>query len=268
LSFKKEGLQGGQDFRMSFRQELLYGSPDFLAASELARHLPNPVRACALTGRIVRDPTLLRVITAILRLPLVELQARRADVNAWDKAYFNPARSGRLARAVLDLPTVEEHYLRGHPKQALRTNLRHAREIGITSVRVPAYEVWREATSAILRARDDAGPADWEQHKPAFGQRVAYYVARDAEETPLACARIALFGAFGVLFWMISRSDLHPVTSWARYQLHTYLVFDLSRSGNKHLLVGSAFKEAVGIQYFQHLLGYQARNLRVKVIDT
>jgi hypothetical protein len=97
---------------------------------------------------------------------------------------------------------------------------------------------------------------------------VAYYVARDAHETPLACARVALFGQFAVLYLMLSHPDRHPSASWARYQLHTFLALDLGCFGVKHLLVGSALRETVGTQYFQYLLGYRARNLRFKVIES
>jgi hypothetical protein len=67
---------------------------------------------------------------------------------------------------------------------------------------------------------------------------------------------------------MLSRFDRHPSASWARYQLHTFLAFDLGRAGVKHLVVGSALREPPGHQYFQHLLGYRARNLRVKVTES
>ena len=104
--------------------------------------------------------------------------------------------------------------------------------------------------------------------EPEPGQRVAYYLARDARGTPLAYAGIALFGQFAVLFGMCSRHDLHPSGSYARYQLHTFLALDLGLSGVKYLLVGSALRETAGNQYFQYLLGYRARNLRVKVIES
>jgi hypothetical protein len=104
--------------------------------------------------------------------------------------------------------------------------------------------------------------------KPEPGQQVAYYVARDAGEKPLVFARVAFFGQFAVLFTMLSRFDRHPSASWARYQLHTFLAFDLGCAGVKHLLVGSALREPAGNQYFQHLLGYQVRNLRIKVIES
>jgi hypothetical protein len=70
-----------------------------------------------------------------------------------------------------------------------------------------------------------------------------------------------------VLFSLLSHPGLHPVSSWARYQLHTFLALDLGCSGVRHLLVGSALREPAGNQYFQHLLGYRARNLRVAITE-
>ena len=259
---------GGTDRASVQRRELRYGSWEFLAASDLARRLPYSPGAPALIGNVVRNPALIRVLLAIWRLPAVDLQVRRADVDAWFGAHFGPARRGRWAQAVLDLPTVEEHYLAGRPKQALRTNLRHARSLGVTSDRISTREAWSEAASVILHARGDGKAAGREMDKPEPGQRVAYYVARDAHETPLAYARVALFGQFAVLFAMLSRPDQHPGASFARYQLHTFLALDLGSSGVRHLLVGSALRETAGNQYFQHLLGYRARNLRVEVIES
>jgi len=93
-------------------------------------------------------------------------------------------------------------------------------------------------------------------------------VARTARGEPLAFAGAALFGQFAVLFDLISRPDRQPDPSWARHQLHTFLALDLGCSGVKHLITGSALRETVGNQYFQHLLGYHARNLRVKLIPS
>jgi hypothetical protein len=248
-------------------RELLYGSREFLAASHLARRLPYSPSASALMGSLVRDPALIRALIAIWRLPAVELRVLRADADAWFGAHFGPARRGRRAQAVLELPTVQEHYLAGRPKQALRTNLRHARELGVTSERVRTYEGWFEAASGILRARPDGTAVGRELDEPEPGQQVAYYVARDAHHRPLAFANVALFGQFAVLFAMLSHLDRQPAASWARYHLHTFLALDLGRSGVRHLLVGSALRETAGNQYFQHLLGYRARNLRFDVVD-
>ena len=246
------------------RRDFRYGSWEFRAASDLFRRLPNSPPASALIGGVARQPAMLRVLAAVWRLPITDLRVQQADADAWWFGHWFRSRR-RLAWAVLDLPTTEEHYLVGRPKQALRTNLRHARALGLTSSRV-TYETWSEAVSAVLRARGDKpGP---EQDRPGPGQQAAYYVARDARGTPLAFAGAALFGQFAALFGLVSRPDRQPDASWARYQLHTFLALDLGRSEVEHLLTGSALRESPGNQYFQHLLGYRVRNLRIKVIQS
>jgi hypothetical protein len=251
--------------RAAVAAELRYGSRDFRAASDLARNLPYSPPVSALIGTAARRPSLIRTFVAVGRLPVVELRVRRADVDAWAGAYFAPACRGRLAQAVLELPAAERDYLAGRSRQALRTNLRHARERGVTSDRVLANGEWFEAASVILAARPDGRRVGRELDEPGPGQQVAYYVARDAGQAPLAFAAVALFGPFAVLVNLLSHPGRHPLSSWARYQLHTCLALDLGRAGVRHLLVGSALRETAGNQHFQHLLGYRARNLQVEV---
>jgi hypothetical protein len=261
---------GCADQRPVQQRELRYGSREFRAASDLARRLPYSPGVWALMGSVVRDPALIRVFVAVWRLPVVDLRVRQAEAAPWSEAspVGRAISSGRRAQAVLELPTVEKYYLAGRPKQALRTNLRHARDLGMTSDRIPTYEAWFEAASVILHARDDGPAMARQMAKPGPEQQVAYYVARDADDSPLAFARVALLGEFAVLFTMLSHPDKRPSASWARYQLHTFLALDLGRSGVKHLLIGSALRETVGNQHFQHLLGYRVRNLRIKVIES
>jgi len=213
---------------------------------------------------MARHPAMLRVAAAVWRLPVIDIRVQQADADAWWFGHWF-GRRPRLAWAVLDLPPTGEHYLVGRSRQALRTNLRHARDLGVTSSRV-TYETWYEAVNAIMRARD--GKPGPDQDEPGPKQQVAYYVARDARGTALAFAGVALFGEFAALFDLVSRPDRQPDASWARYQLHTFLALDLGTSGVKHLLAGSSLREPAGNQYFQHLLGYRARNLRVKVIQS
>ena len=262
-------MRHGRTYRTPVqRRELHYGSWEFTAATDLARSLPYSPGFSALAGSVARDPALIRAVLAVWRLPVIDLRVRRADFDAWLESHFGPARRGRMAQAVLELPTVETHYLTGRPRQALRTNLRHARDLGVISDRVPTYEEWSEAVDVITRARHLGKVAGPGMDKPGPGQQVAYYMARDAHRSPLAIAGVALFGQFAVLFSMLSHRDRQPSASWARYQLHTFLALDLGCSGVKHLLVGSALRETAGNQYFQHLLGYRARNLRVEIIES
>ena len=138
----------------------------------------------------------------------------------------------------------------------------------MTSDRVPTYEEWFEAASIILDARPDGKAAGREMDKPEPGQHVAYYVARDAQERRWPMRALPCSASSRCFSAMLSHLDRHPSASWARYQLHTFLALDLGRSGVKHLLVGSALRETTGNQYFQHLLGYRARNLRFEVIES
>jgi hypothetical protein len=245
------------------RRELRYGSPGFHAASDWARGLPPAPGPTVVLASVARHPPILRDLAAVWRLPVTDLRLRQADASAWWFGHWF-VRRRRLAWAILDLRSAQDRYLVGRPRQALRTNLRHARAAGVTSQRV-AYETWFEAVSTVLQARDDKpGP---EQDEPAAGRRVAYYVTRDATGEPLAFAGVALMGHFAVLYALVSRPDRHPDSSWARYQLHTALALELSGSGVEYLLTGSALREPAGTQYFQHLLGYQPRNLRITVVQ-
>jgi hypothetical protein len=246
----------------TLRRNLRYNSSEFRTASAWAQSQPMPLSASVLVRSIVHNPAAIRVLIGILRLPIVDLRARREGVAAWPEITFGPFRRRQLARAVLRLPVFEERYLSGRPRQALRTNLRHARDLGVTSARV-RYGDWLEAVSEILKARplDKALEGNWA--RPGPGQQAAHYVTYDASGKPLAFAGTALFGQFAVLFALLSHPGRHPEASWARYQLHTFLALDLGRTGVEYLLVGSALRESPGNQYFQHLLGYRARNLRI-----
>jgi hypothetical protein len=117
--------------------------------------------------------------SAARRWPVVELRVQRADVDAWAGAYFAPACRGRLAQAAGELPAAERDYLAGRSRQALRTNLRHARERGVTSARVHSHQAWSEAARVIMAARPDGRRAGRELDEPGPGQQVAHYVARN-----------------------------------------------------------------------------------------
>ena len=104
-----------------------------------------------------------------------------------------------------------------------------------------------------------------EMRRPGPNQRVAYYVATSREGDPLVFAGAALFGDFGWSFVMLSNPKI-PDSDVARYLLHTLIVTDLALLGYSYMLAGPVLRESPGNQYFQHLLGYKARNLRFNVL--
>src|SRR5689334_4840654 len=125
----------------------------------MARSLPNSPPAFALARSVLRDPALLRAFVANRRRPGTSLRVPRAAFGGRPDSHFGPARHGRRAQAVLELPAADQAYLSGRHKQALRTNLRHARDSEVTSDRVLSYEEWSEAASVILNARHDGQAA-------------------------------------------------------------------------------------------------------------
>jgi hypothetical protein len=101
---------------------------------------------------------------------------------------------------------------------------------------------------------------------PSAGQDVGYFVANDHEGRPVAYSVVAVFNDCGVLTGMVSVPH-HPAASPSRYLLHTFMRSDLRSRGVRHLVVGSAIGLSPGLQYFQYLLGYEVRNLRITVRD-
>jgi hypothetical protein len=65
------------------RREFRYGSGEFRAASDWARRLPSPAPASVLIGSVARHPAMLRVLAAVWRLPVTDLQVLQADADAW-----------------------------------------------------------------------------------------------------------------------------------------------------------------------------------------
>jgi hypothetical protein len=92
-----------------------------------------------------------------------------------------------------------------------------------------------------------------------------YCVARAADGGSLAIALVAVLGDVGVLVTMIRRPTV-PASSAARYLLHLFVVSELAARKARHLVVASAFTEPPGRQYFQHLLGFHPRHVRL--VDT
>lgn len=246
----------------SGRAELRYGTAEFAAATAWSRLLPDRLRPSTLALAVVRHPRLLSpsVLASLARLPAVRIRIRAADLHAWPHIRLGPFRRIWPAAAVLELSAHPEAYLAGRRMQALRTNLRRATDAGIATRRI-GYETWRDIVGSVHPSRPAQLEGNWSE--PPDARRAAYYAAYDAAGRPLAFASAALFGQAAFLFALVSDSAARPHASLARYALHTHMAQDLAEQGARLLLVGSALRQPEGLQYFQHLLGYRAVNLRI-----
>jgi hypothetical protein len=237
---------------------------------ELERRVAAVGRVRGVLGASARHPVMvLHVLLALRRLPLLEVTISPRHETGLSSD-FSPLREpilgSRLANAVLDLAPDDEAYLVGRRKQALRTNLSHARRLSVQARRAACYEEWATAAADILRCRPGDEPWIQEIRRPRGRENMAYFIADDHEGRPIAFDVVAVLNDCSVLIWALSVPD-HPSRSAARYLLHTFMRSELRSLGVRHLIGGRAGGPP-GLQYFQHLLGYEVCNLRITVRDT
>jgi hypothetical protein len=162
----------------------------------------------------------------------------------------------------LDLQSDDDVYLAGHRKQALRTNINHARRAGVRVTRLAGYRDWLAAAREIYQARPGGQEVLRQIGPPDDDEKMVYLVAVNRTGTPVAIAGAVVLDRLGVLFNLITRPG-EPHGSVTRYLVHTELRSWLKLEGVQFLTAGSALRLVAGLQYFQHLLGYELRNLRI-----
>jgi hypothetical protein len=174
-----------------------------------------------------------------------------------------PGMKLRMARAALELPDDRATYLRGRPKQALRTNLRHAETQGIVCKTLPRIEDQEAAIKSFYAAshfteRDRVYLGEALQVNP--GQQ-DFYSAEEADGRILAIAAVVVTGRTALLLFHHSLESEHAAI--ARYALTMHIVSALIERRVNIMLVGSALTLPPGLRYFQQRLGFRAFNVRL-----
>jgi hypothetical protein len=169
----------------------------------------------------------------------------------------------RTARAALELPADRETYLRGRPKQALRTNLRHAATEGIVCKTLPRVEDQEAALQAFyatshFTAEDRRYLGEALHVNP--GQQ-DFYCAEEADGRIIAIAAVAVNERTAFLLFHHSLESEHAAI--ARYALTMHIVSELIERRVSLLLVSSALTLPPGLRYFQQRLGFRAVNVRL-----
>lgn len=175
--------------------------------------------------------------------------------------------TGRLAQAVLLLRGGVEDYLKGRHRQALRTNLNHARRLGITAARVCDSAAYLRGVERVLTVRGMSAEAVAdlvERHRVTEGWT---YLACSGEGAPLAFASWTADQECALLRVQMSAWSGREST-FARYALHMELVRDLVASGARCALAGSVLPLDDGHRYFQSLLGFETVNVRLDRLTT
>ena len=245
-----------------------YGSPALDSASEVVRTLHSGRES----GRspwpfVVRHPTaLIKTAATLLRLPVIRLTLSPAPAGNAIRKHLGARTcglpTGRLGRAVLELPDSEESYLAGRHRQAVRTNVRKARAAGLACQPVDASAARLEVARAVYadRGHDDQVSRGWLEARLGAGD---FFVTRDPDGQAVAFASVLVDGEAAYLEFFISSQD-HAAAAFARYLLHVHLVVELRRVGVRYLVSDSVLAAPAGLRYFQHLVGYAPANVGVR----
>jgi hypothetical protein len=231
-----------------------------------ARPASGAGRLKATSIALARHPSRARTLLSLRELPIVKLRLSAVEHDRWLHARW-PAGGeslfdGYWAQAIIQTPAGEREYLVGRHRQAVRTNIRRARELGITATRLDGYDEFVAASAPVYHSRSGGDAVLAATQKPSPSDEFAWYSASTvAHEVPITVAAVALFGDFAVLAVMVGNQDYARI-GYARYLLHTFVLGDLAAHGIRHLIVGSVLRESNGNQYFQRLLGYRICNVQ------
>src|SRR5262249_48169108 len=139
--------------------------------------------------------------------------------------------------------------------------------LGVQVSSVASYHEWSTATREVLRTRPNGLELISQMRPPPATQEMGYFVAVGDRSRAVALNGVCPFARGAGLVWSFSAPD-HPAASSSRYLLHTFMRSDLRRRGVRYLVGGTGVRDAPGLHYYQHLLGYEVRNLRIRVGET
>ncbi len=174
-------------------------------------------------------------------LPTVEVRLTSSPAGQMIAEHFAIRDGGRLryrdAQGVLELPTDFATYMRGRHRQAVRTNIGHARKAGFR-IEMQRNDNWMPGVGDSRLGHIKAGPVEWWLIFDSDGGLAGEAILSVDKDVAL----------------------LHGLTSsatFARWMLHTAIVERLC-GHCRVLLVNSdeAYTLSPGNQYFQRLLGY------------
>jgi hypothetical protein len=181
-------------------------------------------------------------------LPTVDVELTASPAGQMIGQHFTIRSDGRLryrdAQGVLRLPADFSEYLRGRHRQAVRTNVGHARRAGL---RVESRQIddWAPGDGDSRFGHIQPGPVEWWLAFDSDGSLVGEAILSVDEDASL----------------------LHGLTTtvtFARWMLHAAIVERLC-GHCRVLLVNSdeAYTLSAGNQHFQRLLGYDIARVRI-----
>jgi hypothetical protein len=226
-----------------------YGSEDFLRACRFAA-LCGEVKGRGPRSAVAR----LRAGQAQLawyrmQLPATEVRLTSAPGGRMIAEHFGIRHEGRWryrgAQGVLQLPDDFGQYMRGRSRQAVRTNVGHARRAGLTPISM-AIDGWAPGVGDERRPFIAPGP-------------IERWTVVDGDGIIQADSILSVDAEVALLQGLVS------FVEHARWLLHTAIVERLCGSCGLLLVnTENVYLMGSGQQYFQKLLGYKISRLRLR----
>ena len=229
---------------------------------ETAARYVGAVRASAGAAMTLRAglyrPGIAAVVEVLRSLPVVDAPFSDGPAGREMRSWFALGRGlflGRAPVALLRVPESRAEYLRGRPRQALRTNVARATTMGISCAQVTDPAELAEVVAHVA-ARRDQDPVTMirQDVDPATDRR--FTVARDAAGEPVALSETWLDGEWAGLVTLVTVPG-EGDSQVLRYLLHLETVTDLIGCGVRMLTVsGSMLLTSAGTRYFQRRTGF------------
>src|SRR5262249_12829860 len=154
-------------------------------------------------------------------------------------------------QGVLVVPDSTQAYLRGHHKQAVRTNLHRASDERLSCRQLASFKE-REALADLI----DPGFTDSLERQLLVGRlepACSCWAVFDADGEPIGLGAVSVDSEVALIWSLVCRGYL------GRWLLHTEIVSEVADRGVTCLLGATKMTPVLqpGLQYFQRLLGYQ-----------
>ena len=251
------------------RTEPVWTSSDWACEQALERAVTYvaAVRGAPGAGRVraAASRSGVRALASLVaELPVVEAPLSATPSGEELRSWFRPDRRlpfDRLPVALLRLPATQADYLRGRPRQALRTNLKRAAEAGLgCAVLADGPELQRSVEQVARLRGQDPGTLVRTEGRVRLDRQ--FVVVHDAAGDPVALSEAVVDGdwaGLGALVIALGHADNQVM----RYLLHAETVAGLIGRGVGSLTVaGSMLFTSAGTRYFQRRTGFQPVWLR------
>lgn len=240
-----------------------YASPGFRAASAVVDTLTKRRSILAALVYLVSNWRSVRMARRyVAGLPPIDAGAAfRVSPGPMAAAVRNAI--GLDTVAVLTVPEELSQYTAGRSRQALRTNLNHARRLGVTCADLSGTEQEAADVHAFLASRGVQQSPEFIRHAIEYS-RLAL-VARTHTGQIVGVCVVDPFGESALLaICQVADGD---EGFYARYALHLAAVERLHGQGVRRLLAGPAFGVHPRLEYVQYLLGYRPERVIFRQAD-